>query len=273
MSIQAVSWALEQIAPMAPKFILVCLANYANADGECWPSLDKIALDASCGKRSVQRYLDELEALGLVEKTRTEGSKGRFSTTLYRLPIRPVAKLTTGQIDHESNRPVVSIGHAPMATGGHCIDEPSIEPSITSSSSPEREEPSKNPSKVDWVERLNQAIELAGGSASKANGGTMHYADLRRLCEPAKGEPCDWELDVVPAIMSKAASLKAKGQSIGSWVWVEEGAIRNRDRRLAGLPAPEAQPMRIVGGSSKHESDAERVARIMAKNGWGETVA
>lgn len=265
MSIQAVSWALEQVAPMAPKFILVCLANYADENGECWPKLDTLARNAGCGRRSVQRYIDELCELGLVEKVERKAAKGRFASNFYRVPIRPMANLAHGQSDQRPNRPLANRGQSPCATVG--VHEPSIEPSITSSSSPEREEPSKNPSKVDWVARLNQAIELAGGSASKANGGTMHYADLRRLCEPAKGEPCDWELDVVPAIMSKAASLKAKGQSIGSWVWVEEGALRNRDRRLAGLPAPEAQPVLIVSQSNR-ESDAERIARIAAQNGW-----
>ena len=262
MSIQAVSWALEQIAPMAPKFILVCLANYADAQGECWPSLEKIAVDASCGKRSVQRYLDELEELGLVEKTRTEGKRGRFSTTLYRLPIRPVAKLTTGQIDHESNRPVVSAGHAPMATGGHCIDEPSIEPSITSSS-PEREELSENPPRIDWQARLAEAHRIAEGAVAIGGGGTIHPAAFRRLCEPVIGQPCDWDLDVIPAIASKAASLRAKGEQIKNWEWTMEGAIRNRDRRLAGLPAPDAQPVRMATGRSR-ESSIEKAARLMA---------
>ena len=149
-----------------------------------------------------------------------------------------------------------------MATGGHCIDEPSIEPSITSSS-PEREELSENPPRIDWQARLAEAHRIAEGAVAIGGGGTIHPAAFRRLCEPVIGQPCDWDLDVIPAIASKAASLRAKGEQIKNWEWTMEGAIRNRDRRLAGLPAPDAQPVRMATGRSR-ESSIEKAARLMA---------
>ena len=140
---------------------------------------------------------------------------------------------------------------------------PTINPTINLTSSPSREEPKENPSRVDWQARLAEAHRVADGSTSMANGGTCHPAALRRLCEPSAGPPCDWELDVIPAIASKAAAARKRGKPILDWSWVSEQAIENRDRRLAGLPAPEAQPMRIEG--RRKESAAERAQRLFAQ--------
>lgn len=273
MSIQAVSWALEQIAPMAPKFILVCLANYADENGECWPSIKTMARNAGCGERSVYRYLDELIELGLIEKEERTGKNGGRAASRYKLVTKtPSAKLADTPLCQSDQPPIwhtpsANVGIPPLPLVAEHIDEPSLEPSITSSSSLEREETSKNPSRVDWQARLAEAHRIAEGAVAVGGGGTIHPAAFRRLCEPVKGEPCDWDLDVIPAIASKAASMRAKGEKIQNWEWTMEGALRNRDRRLVGLPAPEAQPVRMVSQSNR-ESDAERIARIAAQNGW-----
>ena len=39
MSIQAVAWAISQrVGSPTGKVLLMCLANYVNEKGECWPS-------------------------------------------------------------------------------------------------------------------------------------------------------------------------------------------------------------------------------------------
>lgn len=141
---------------------------------------------------------------------------------------------------------------------------PTINPTINHTTSPpSREEPKENPTRVDWQARLAEAHRIAEGAVAVGGGGTIHPAAFRRLCEPVKGEPCDWDLDVIPAIASKAASMRAKGEKIQNWEWTMEGALRNRDRRLAGLPAPEAQPVRIEG--RRKETAAEKAERLFAK--------
>jgi hypothetical protein len=272
---------------MAAKFTLVGLASHAGDTWQAWPSVKTLAKYVNASERSVQRYLQELVELGLVTPFEREAeNKSRLpngyqlmvehfpvSLTKAGVKLSPGANLSPPGDTVRSPSPRHSYDPTPVTLVSPHIDEPSLEPSITSSSPSEREELSENPPRVDWQARLAEAHRIAEGAVAIGGGGTIHPAAFRRLCEPVIGQPCDWDLDVVPAIASKAASLRAKGEQIKNWEWTMEGAIRNRDRRLAGLPAPEAQPMRIVGGSSKHESDAERVARIMAKNGWGEAVA
>ena len=79
MSNRAIDWAYEQsISPMAKKFLLVTLANRANKDFICWPSIRKLAADLGTTKVTIHRYLKELEAEGLIarqSRTRDNGSK------------------------------------------------------------------------------------------------------------------------------------------------------------------------------------------------------
>lgn len=68
----------------------------------------------------------------------------------------------------------------------------------------------------------------------------MHRVDtFIQLMAPMKGEPCDFDLDIAPAIEAAAARLHADGGKLTSWNYVRPIAIQNRDRRLAGLPDPE----------------------------------
>ena len=297
MSHEAVTWALAQEAPMAAKFTLVGLASHAGDTWQAWPSVKTLAKYVNASERSVQRYLQELVDLGLVTPFEREAeNKSRlpngyqlmvehFPVSLTKAGVRlsPGANLTPPGDTVKSPSPRHSYDPTPVTLVSPHIDEPSLEPSlepsITSSSSCERKALEENPPKenpsstvspslstaknVDWVERLAEAHRLADGAASMANGGTCHPAAFRRLCEPTVGTPCDWDLDVVPAIASKAAAAKKRNKPILDWSWVSDQAIENRDRRLAGLPAPDAQPMRTEG--RRKESAAEKAARLFAQ--------
>lgn len=117
---------------------------------------------------------------------------------------------------------------------------------------------------INWIERLAEAHRVANGAASMANGGTCHPKAFRQLCEPAVGTPCDWELDVLPAVAAKAAQCIQRGQVLQNWDWVKEGAVRNRDQRLAGVPASTG-PAQIMRIKPAKESAAERAQRLFGE--------
>ena len=67
MSTDAMRWAFMQHGMSSPqKFVLVALADRANENHECWPSIDRISLDTELGPRTVQRALCELEKMQLI---------------------------------------------------------------------------------------------------------------------------------------------------------------------------------------------------------------
>jgi DNA-binding MarR family transcriptional regulator len=70
----------------------------AGEKGECWPSLDRLALDTGYDKSTVCRALDELERIGLIFRSCNEGG-GSAHTTVYTINCRTARQLTVAQRD------------------------------------------------------------------------------------------------------------------------------------------------------------------------------
>lgn len=80
------NWAIAQRAGgPGPKAVLLALANYADEDGFCFPSQERLARDTEQGVRTVQRQLAWLAQRGLVVKTARGGSGGGRWSNWYRL--------------------------------------------------------------------------------------------------------------------------------------------------------------------------------------------
>lgn len=89
MSVQAITWAIEQdISVPAQKLLLICLANYANEDGVCWPGQKRLARDCSMTERSVRTHVKALEDAGyLTRKARRRDSDQTRTSDEYTLNI------------------------------------------------------------------------------------------------------------------------------------------------------------------------------------------
>jgi hypothetical protein len=70
MSFQAIAWALTQDIPRtSEKFLLVMLANYADKDGFCYPSIDRLAQELSQNRKTVVKSIKSLVSNGLIKDT------------------------------------------------------------------------------------------------------------------------------------------------------------------------------------------------------------
>lgn len=69
------------------KLVLIALANRADNNGECYPSLARIARDCETSESSVKRKLIVLEKLGLLQRI-NRSVEGMKTSNLYRLPDR-----------------------------------------------------------------------------------------------------------------------------------------------------------------------------------------
>ena len=58
--------------------IMLCLADHANDDGECWPSIARLAERARIAPANVTRHIKELEAAGYLIVTRTSGTHNTY---------------------------------------------------------------------------------------------------------------------------------------------------------------------------------------------------
>jgi hypothetical protein len=75
-SIMSACWSLQM--PPTQKAVLVSLADNANDQGECWPSIDTIGKRTCLHRASVIRAIAALEALGHVVADRSNGRRTRY---------------------------------------------------------------------------------------------------------------------------------------------------------------------------------------------------
>lgn len=82
-------WALDERG--GRRDVLFALADHADDDGFCWPSIRRIAWKAGLDRRHVQRILRQLERDGLVETIHNEAG-GRGLSRSYRLHLEKGVK-------------------------------------------------------------------------------------------------------------------------------------------------------------------------------------
>lgn len=79
MSIKLMSavWERSDISS-TQKLVLLALADWANDEGLCWPSIDRLAQKTGMAGRSVQRIIRDLEQIGLVKRDEVAGKGNRY---------------------------------------------------------------------------------------------------------------------------------------------------------------------------------------------------
>lgn len=141
MSIQAVAWAISQrVGSPTGKVLLMCLANYANEKGECWPSQKTISREAELSERSTRDWLQKLEAQGFISRSRRHRSDGSRTSdhvvlNLSRAPTSGENNLTA---DSAARPNQAANGSKPSGSSLHTYRQelPGIEPSPKPSEEP-----------------------------------------------------------------------------------------------------------------------------------------
>lgn len=76
---------LDPACPATPREIAVyaVLANHANRDGECWPSIARISDCLGISKPTVHKALDALETIGAISRVARYRDDGAQTSSLY----------------------------------------------------------------------------------------------------------------------------------------------------------------------------------------------
>lgn len=134
MSGKVVGWAMEQTtgSPSA-KLILVKLADNANEDGYCWPSVALIMRHTELSERAVRGHLKGLADAGLITiegrvTARGQATNGYQLNIPRQVTIRPPAPDAPAPCS--SRRAGRQGMHRPPAPGAPLKEEPSKEPSL-----------------------------------------------------------------------------------------------------------------------------------------------
>ena len=107
MSVQAMSWAMaqKQVNDSPSRHVLLCLANYAGADGRgAFPSAATLSADTGLSERTVRSRLDSLEQQGLIRR----GNQAIAAAYIDRADRRPVCydlSMERGATDAPRSKP------------------------------------------------------------------------------------------------------------------------------------------------------------------------
>lgn len=98
MSVRLIADVLEKVHDVTSgqKLLLICLANYANDKGECWPSISSLAAQADVTPRHVSGMIHDLAKLGYVT-VREQSGKSNSYTLRIGQPTNPSSGVPTKQ--------------------------------------------------------------------------------------------------------------------------------------------------------------------------------
>ena len=208
-------WPLQM--PMARKFVLVALADYANDSGLCFPSVQAIAIRCSAGERTVQENLRALESDGYVSR---QFSKGRATTYCvtdprsWRTPAAaaPVREAHPWGADDDNGPPQqphpTPAAAAPLTTKSKSLKkEPELKASQDDSRRGTRLPDDWRPSQgvIDW------AKENYPGCGLRAI--YDEFRDYWRSVPGAKGRKLDWDATFRNRVRDKAESPRGSANA------------------------------------------------------------
>lgn len=228
MSNAASAWAWKQTLDCHAQHVLLALADHADDRGICWPGLWGLAEKSNMPRRTIQRKVRQLEALGLL---RTDPGKGQHGTSLYHLNLSLVlagkSKPLEGgdtppPLQHNEGASPCRPGRQPRHPGGDTLPPESSEENHQKKEK-RREDPSFPPQRggtahqlasIDWIvsewKKIPGVFNLeplpAESNTAKAitrelrtHPGCAWWRELfaavrdspflRRECEPGPGRP------------------------------------------------------------------------------------
>lgn len=111
MAIKVISWALHlPLKRPTLKLVLLALADHADNDGVCWPSIKRLELFTGLSSRAIQRAIRELQKLSILTLTERPGS-----TTLYMIAMSGGVPMSPPAASHPPQAPIAVAGNTAMS--------------------------------------------------------------------------------------------------------------------------------------------------------------
>lgn len=247
MSVQAMTWAIEQQDVREPnaRHVLLCLANYADADGKAaFPSTARLEADTGLSESTIRRKLDLLEEMGLIE----EGNQAVVAAYIERGDRRPVCYDMVMKKRGVSVTPGGERGVTVTGTGCHG-DANGVSPTtsrgvtVTPNPSLTINKPSKNRScAID--EKFEEAWQLfpkREGGNPKASARKAWNARIREGVNP----------DVLVAAVKAYAADMLKAGNIGTRYVKQAATFFGPDRHYDEYAKPVADQQGLFAGSDE----------------------
>lgn len=169
MSVRVSSRVWESEVPAPQRFTLLALADHADHDGRCWPSLPTLTRRCRLSETTVRAHLIALESDGVIKVERRPGLRTHYQINLARLGTEPDPHgIRGGQEPPEVvSTPTESEGVGTAEPAGHPLGSDGGTPSESGPLTPSDSEP---PTPSDLV-----------GDPLRSRGGTPSDSELDPL--------------------------------------------------------------------------------------------
>lgn len=272
MSVQAITWALEQTCATATeKAVLLVVANYVGPDGTTFVGQETISEQACCSVKTVERALSAFEKAGWISRERRHRKDGsRTSDLIISHGPKHPERRENDQADNKSGRrspnrqPVqtkqTSCPNLPDTVSGLTSFEPLEEPLEDTAAVAEAPETISQPV-VQLVETVVEASQPQPAN-DWPEGDARRHAEL--LAEMAatvrldlarqpgltltagrlaawRRDGASWDHDVTPVVTTFA---RKRGQPITSWKFFDAAIAQSIADNRQALSIPEARHAR-----------------------------
>jgi pyocin large subunit-like protein len=228
LSFEAISWACrQQVGKSSVKFVLVALANHADAQGFAWPSVTSISETTEQDRKTVLAAIATLREAGLIFDT---GDKkgGTKQVVVYRLALEVSADNSpkNGTAKQSQKRNSTENGTVPKTTGNSTVfpskqsQKRDTESSLTINEPSIKHIPAKS-SKAESSKTIPENFGISDAVKKWAEGKGFNRLDdhLEHFVGYAKANGkkyTDWDMAFMNAIRGDWAKLKTVSRTTQS---------------------------------------------------------
>ena len=213
MSVDATSLVWKMDLSAGHKLTLLALADYADQEMSCFPSIATLAQKTSQSERTIQRHISDFEKRGLLEKERRNRDSGADSSNRYFLNLE--GDTMTPSPRHHDTLPPDTV--SPQGVS-------SCHPNVN-----RHKEPSLNTTLLTRTEldKFENQIREAAGLVQDPSPNFLDLSQPLRWLESG----FDLECDILPTL--KAVSQRKK--SFGGWGYFSQAIADAHATRTSPL--------------------------------------
>lgn len=209
MSVRVTSLVWDSNVSAPERFTLLALADRADEDGKCWPSIPTLALKCRTSESTIRRHLKSLTQLGALTVEHRKNTSSMYRISLPRLrqlvdpaqidtPQSDTPQIDTPQIDGstcqiDQSRPVNLHIQTPQSDTQYIIDSP-VDTSVIRQGARERA-PKPRATRIPEDFTVTPAmVAWAHENAPHVDGRreTENFVDYWRASATANARKLDW---------------------------------------------------------------------------------
>lgn len=266
MSVRVMSVVWDSTVPAPQRLTLLALADRADEDGYCWPSVATLVQKCRSGESTIRRHLKELEELGVLRIVRRTNKSSEYWIQLDRLRQATPRSETTSQSEGsqiETTTPQSEQLGGPRSSGGgsqietQYINEPSVDTSEIRVASRKRERQPRATRIPEDFTVTSAMVAWAQENVPHVDGrrATAMFIDHFRAASGANARKLDWvaawrnwmrKADTSPGVAARPARRTTDDKIAAVGTLFEE----RRRRRATANNVINGTIVPITGGKS-----------------------